>query len=389
MINPCDSFNYRGIFVPFIMLQLTSGGLLMAENNNIENKDNNTDKPHKRRIRYSGKYPKRYEEKYKELNPEKYTDIVEHVKAKGNTPAGMHISIMKQEIADFLQVIPGMRGADCTFGYGGHSEMFLKALDGKGHLVSLDVDPIESEKSKARLRNKGYGEAVFDVRLTNFANIDQVADEFGKFDFLLADLGVSSMQIDNPERGFSYKIEGNLDLRMDPTKGITAAERLMSCSREELEELFIVNADEPYADYIAKEVIQAKRTKNDIKTTGQFKEVIENALKKAKVPEAELKEAVKKSCQRCFQALRIDINGEYDALESLMNKLPEVMNPGGRIAILTFHSGEDRIVKQYFKEFARQGIYDEVARDVIRPGAKECNDNPRARSTKMRWAIRK
>lgn len=344
--------------------------------------------PHKRRVRYSGKYPKKYEEKYKELNPEKYADIVEHVKAKGNTPAGMHISIMKQEIKEFLDIKPGLRGADCTFGYGGHSKMMLECLEGQGYLVSLDVDPIESAKSKERLRNAGYGEDIFDLSLTNFANIDQVAREYGKFDFLLADLGVSSMQIDNPERGFSYKVEGRLDLRMDPTKGITAAERLATMDQDEIEGMLVANADEPFAVEIAKEIIQARRTKQDIETTTQLKDLIEKALAKAKVPDKELKDAVKKSAARVFQALRIDINGEYEALESLMNKLPEVMNPGGRIAILTFHSGEDRIVKQYFKEFQRQGLYSQVSKDVIRPSAKECTDNPRARSTKMRWAIR-
>lgn len=345
------------------------------------------DKPHKRRVRYSGKYPKRFEEKYKELNPEKYGDIVEHVKSKGNTPAGMHISIMKDEIKEFLQIKPGMRGADCTFGYGGHSKMMLEALEGNGHLVSFDVDPIEAAKSEKRLRDAGFGEEIFNLALTNFANIDQVAKEYGKFDFLLADLGVSSMQIDNPERGFTYKVEGKLDLRMDPTKGITAADRLKSMDFEEIENMLVANADEPFAREIAKEISNKNRIKQPIETTTGLKDAIEAALIKAKVPEKELKEAVKKSAARVFQALRIDINGEYEALESLMNKLPDVMNPGGRIAILTFHSGEDRIVKQYFKEFARQGLYSEVAKDIIRPSAKECNDNPRARSTKMRWAI--
>ena len=344
--------------------------------------------PHKRRVRYSGKYPKKFEEKYKELNPDKYTDIVEHVKAKGNTPAGMHISIMKQEIKEFLDIKPGMTGADCTFGYGGHSKMMLECLEGNGHLVSLDVDPIESAKSKERIRNAGYGEDVFDLCLTNFANIDQVADKYGRFDFLLADLGVSSMQIDNPERGFSYKVEGKLDLRMDPTKGVTAAERLNTMEQDEIEGMLVANADEPFSVEIAKEIIQARRTKQSIETTTQLKDIIEKALRKARVPENELKDAVKKSAARVFQALRIDINGEYEALESLMNKLPEVMKPGGRIAVLTFHSGEDRIVKQYFKEFQKQGLYSEVSKDVIRPSAKECTDNPRARSTKMRWAIR-
>lgn len=343
---------------------------------------------HKRRIHYSGKYPKKYEEKYKELQPDKYTDIAEHVIKKGNTPAGTHISIMVKEILDFLEIKPGQQGLDCTFGYGGHSLKMLEQLGGKGHLVSLDVDPIESAKSKKRLEALGYGEDILSVELTNFANINKVADKYGKFDFILADLGVSSMQIDNPERGFSYKIDGPLDLRLDPTKGVTAAERLMELDEDDLIGLFIENSDEPYAEVIAKTVVSLKKRGQRIETTTQFRQAIEKALAGVKIPDKERKDAVKKSCARCFQALRIDINNEYDVLNELMTKLPDALNPGGKVAVLTFHSGEDRLVKQWFKEYAREGIYSDVARDVIRPSAQECVDNPRARSTKMRWAIK-
>ena len=348
--------------------------------------DNNT--PHKRRVHYSGKYPKKFEEKYKELQPEKYADIAAHVKAKGMTPAGTHISIMVQEILDFLDIQPGQQGLDCTFGYGGHSRHMLEKLEGKGHLVSLDVDPIESAKSKERLAALGFGEDILSVELINFANIDQVAEKYGKFDFILADLGVSSMQIDNPERGFSYKVDGPLDLRLDPTKGITAAERLAELDFDELVGVFMENSDEPYAEAIAKTVISFRKNGYPIDTTTAFRQVIEKALKTAGVPNKELKDAVKKSCARCFQALRIDINKEMDVLYELLCKLPDVLNPGGKVAILTFHSGEDRLVKQSFKQFAREGIYSEVARDVIRPSAQECIDNPRAKSTKMRWAVK-
>ncbi|MBQ0028786.1 MAG: 16S rRNA (cytosine(1402)-N(4))-methyltransferase RsmH [Lachnospiraceae bacterium] len=357
------------------------------ENNYTKNSiDNNT--PHKRRVRYSGKYPKRYEEKYKELNPEKYKDIADHVKAKGNTPAGTHISIMVDEILEFLDIKPGQQGLDCTFGYGGHSSHMLSKLNGQGHLISLDVDPIESAKSKKRLENMGYGEDILTVELTNFANIDKIAEKYGKFDFVLADLGVSSMQIDNPERGFSYKIDGPLDLRLDPTKGITAAERILELDEDDLIGVLIENADEPYAELIAKTVTSFKKSGQPIETTTQFRKIIEKALSTANIPKNEFKDTVKKSCARCFQALRIDINHEYDVLYDLLCKLPGVLNPGGRVAILTFHSGEDRLVKQAFKQQAREGLYSEVARDVIRPSAKECVDNPRSKSTKMRWAIK-
>lgn len=348
--------------------------------------DNSMEKPHKRRVRYSGKYPKKYEEKYKELNPEKYKDIAEHVKAKGNTPAGTHISIMVDEILEVLDIKPGMNGLDCTFGYGGHSSKMLAKLEGKGHLVSLDVDIVESAKSKKRLNAMGYGDDIFAVENINFADIDKACEKYGKFDFVLADLGVSSMQIDNPERGFSYKIEGPLDLRLDQTKGITAAERLAELSEDELIGLFMENADEPYAEEIAKTVISFRKAGHDIATTTQFKAVIESALKKARVPDKELKDAVRKSCARCFQALRIDINREYDVLYELLSKLPDVLNENGKVVFLTFHSGEDRLVKQAFKQGARDGLYSEVSRDVIRPSAKECTENPRSKSTKLRWA---
>lgn len=343
---------------------------------------------HKRRVHYSGKYPKRFEEKYKELQPEKYTEIAEHVKAKGMTPAGTHISIMVDEILEFLDIQPGQKGLDCTFGYGGHSRRMLEKLQGQGHLVALDVDPIESAKSRERLGRLGFGDDMLSVELINFANIDKVCEKYGKFDFVLADLGVSSMQIDNPERGFSYKVDGPLDLRLDPTSGVTAAERLAELDEDELIGLFMENADEPYAEDIASTVISFRKAGHEIKTTTDFKNVIEKALKDAKVPQKELKDTVKKSCARCFQALRIDINREFDVLYELLSKLPDVLNEGGKVAILTFHSGEDRLVKQSFKQLAREGVYSEVARDVIRPSAQECIDNPRAKSTKMRWAVK-
>lgn len=348
--------------------------------------DTNIEKPHKRRAHYSGKYPKRYEEKYKELQPEKYEGMQEHVKAKGNTPAGTHISIMVQEILDVLDIKPGMKGLDCTFGYGGHSQRMLEKLEGTGHLVSLDVDTIESAKSKKRLNNLGYGDEIFSLENTNFANIDSIVEKYGKFDFILADLGVSSMQIDNPERGFTYKADGPLDLRLDSTKGVTAAMRLQELSYDELVGLFIENADELYAESIAKTIISFRKSGKSIETTLQFKAVIEKALKLEKIPEKELKDAVKKSCARCFQALRIDINKEYDVLYELLEKLPDALNEGGKVVFLTFHSGEDRLVKQSFKAKLREGLYEEISRDVIRPSAKECVDNPRARSTKLRWA---
>lgn len=343
------------------------------------------EKPHKRRVRYSGTHPRKFSEKYKELNPEKYQDTIERVISKGSTPAGMHISICVQEILTFLQIQPGMKGLDATLGYGGHSRKMLEALQGRGHLYALDVDPIEIVKTTKRLREAGFSEEIFTPISENFANVDRVAEQYGSFDFLLADLGVSSMQIDNPERGFSYKQEGPLDLRLNPQNGEPASERLQKMNREEIEGMLIDNSDEPYAAEIARAIAGRNRKGQKIDTTTKLAELIGETL--AFLPEKERKEAVKKSCARVFQALRIDVNSEFEVLEAFLTKLPSCMAPGGRIAILTFHSGEDRLVKRAFKEGKKAGIYSEVAEDVIRPSSEECAKNPRAKSTKMRWAV--
>lgn len=342
--------------------------------------------PHKRRKRYSGTHPKTFEEKYKEHDPEKYQDTIKKVIAKGSTPAGMHISIMVNEILDILDIKPGEKGLDATLGYGGHTSAMLEKLNGKGHIYALDVDTIEIEKTKKRLAKKGFDENILTIIQSNFADIDIVALDSGKFDFVLADLGVSSMQIDNPDRGFTYKYDGPLDLRLDPSRGTTAAERLLEVSIDELEGMFRENADEPYAAQIAKEVAK-HRYSNQIVSTFEFRECIERAL--SFLPPKGRTEAVKKSCQRCFQALRIDVNSEFEVLYDFLDKLPDVLNPGARVCILTFHSGEDRLVKKAFKRGLKEGIYSEISDTVIRPSTEECNTNPRARSTKLRYAIKK
>lgn len=341
---------------------------------------------HKRRVRYKGTHPRSFHEKYKELNPEKYQDTIAHVIEKGGTPAGMHIPIMVPEILDFLQIQPGDRGLDATLGYGGHTAKMLECLQGQGHICALDVDPVEMEKTRARLAAMGYGADILTVLYQNFANIDLVGEEYGKFQFVLADLGVSSMQIDNPERGFTYKYDGPLDLRLDPTRGTSAAERLRELTQEEIEGMLVTNSDEPYAAEIAKAVTAVFRRGGRIDTTLELRDVIGQAL--CALPEKERRETLKKSCARTFQALRIDVNSEFEVLEAFLSKLPDVLAPGGRAAILTFHSGEDRLVKQSFKSLYREGVYKEISKDVIRPSAQECNSNSRARSTKMRWAVR-
>ncbi len=341
-------------------------------------------KEHKRRVRYKGKYPRKFEEKYKELNPEKYREDVEHIREKGKTPAGTHIPIMAEEILEFLQIQPGQTGYDATLGYGGHTRKMLEKLEGEGHLYATDVDPIESAKTEKRLADAGFGPEILTIRHLNFADCDQVAPG-EQFDFVLADLGVSSMQIDNPERGFTWKADGPLDLRLNPEAGESAAERLRSVTEEELAGMLYENSDEPYAEEIAAEVRETFRKGLRIDTTKQLADVISRAVP---VTGKDREEAVRKSCQRTFQALRIDVNSEFEVLYAFLDKLPGILKPGGRAAILTFHSGEDRLVKKAFREGKKNGIYSEIAEDVLRPSAEECYRNPRAHSTKMRWAVR-
>lgn len=348
--------------------------------------ENQEQPKHVRRKRYKGTHPKAYHEKYKELNPEKYTADVAKIKEQGKTPAGMHRSICVDEIMEFLNITPGQTGMDATLGYGGHSLEMLKRLQPDGRLFATDVDPFELPKTEQRLRSLGYGEDTLFIRRMNFSEIDAIVAEAGLLNFVLADLGVSSMQIDNPDRGFSFKVDGPLDLRLNPKSGKSASELLDTISQNHLEEILVLNSDEPYAHPIAEAIIDKVLSGTRIETTTQLKDIIAKTLEF--IPKQQRKDEVKKSCQRVFQALRIEVNNEFDVLDKFLEKLPNALVPGGRVAILSFHSGEDRRVKKSFQRLFREGIYREIAPDPIRPSAQECNSNPRARSAKLRWAIK-
>lgn len=341
---------------------------------------------HQRRVRYKGTHPRAFQEKYKELQPEKYADDVAKVIERGSTPAGMHRSICVKEILEVLQIKPGQTGLDATLGYGGHTLEMLKCLNSTGCLYAIDVDSLELPRTRERLEGLGYGTDILKIRQMNFSEINQIAGESGPLNFVLADLGVSSMQIDNPERGFSFKKEGPLDLRLDPKRGKSAASRLKNISLDELQGMLTENADEPHAEKIARAIMSEIRKGKDISTTTQLREIIKDALKF--IPEKDRKDEIKKSCQRCFQALRIDVNNEFEALDEFLEKLPAVLAEGGRVAILSFHSGEDRLVKKSFKRFYQEGVYREIAPDPIRPSLEECNSNSRARPAKLRWAVK-
>lgn len=340
----------------------------------------------KRRERYKGTHPKSFKEKYKELQPEIYKQDVEKVMQQGRTPAGMHRPICVDEIMEFLSMKPGQVGMDATLGYGGHSQEMLKRLVPSGKLYATDVDPIELPRTQERLAALGYGPDVLIIKKMNFSDIDQVVAESGPLDFVLADLGVSSMQIDNPDRGFSFKVEGPLDLRLNPKSGRPASAVLKNISQEELASMFRENADEPYADEIAETITTKIERGGSIETTTKLKNVIEEALQF--IDEEDRKEEVKKACQRCFQALRIDVNDEFEVLDTFLEKLPDALAKEGRVAILSFHSGEDRRVKKSFQQLFRTGVYKEISTEPIRPSAEECHTNPRARSAKLRWAVK-
>jgi 16S rRNA (cytosine1402-N4)-methyltransferase len=341
---------------------------------------------HARRERYKGTHPKTFGEKYKEQEPERYAADIEKVIAQGRTPAGMHRPICVNEILDILQITPGQTGMDATLGYGGHSLEILKSLQPGGRLFATDVDPFELPRTRERLAALGFGPEILVVKKMNFSNIDLIVAESGPLNFVLADLGVSSMQIDNPERGFSVKVDGPLDLRLNPKTGKSAAAFLRSVSKDELKEILVENADEPYYEPIAEAVISGLSGGLQIETTTRLRNVITEALISADL--GLTKEEILKSCQRCFQALRIAVNDEFGVLDEFLEKLPDALAPGGRVAILSFHSGEDRRVKKSFRYFFREGIYSEVAPDPIRASPEECFTNRRARSAKLRWAIK-
>jgi 16S rRNA (cytosine1402-N4)-methyltransferase len=220
----------------------------------------------------------------------------------------------------------------------------------------------------------------------NFSGIDQIVAEAGLLNFVLADLGVSSMQIDNPERGFSFKMEGPLDLRLNPTTGKSAATLLKKITQPKLEEILIEHADEPNFKIIASTIINCIQKQIPIETTTQLKIIITKALEN--LPNQINKDEIKKTLQRCFQALRIEVNNEFGVLNQFLDKLPESLASGGKVAILTFHSGEDRRVKKSFQYLHREGIYSSISNEPIRANAEECFSNPRAKSAKLRWAIK-
>ncbi|MFM7181758.1 MAG: 16S rRNA (cytosine(1402)-N(4))-methyltransferase RsmH [Verrucomicrobiales bacterium] len=333
--------------------------------------------PHRRRLRYRGTHPRRFGEKYKELDPARDPATVAKVFASGKTPAGMHVPIMVGEILAFLQPAPGQAGLDATLGYGGHAENLLARLAPGGRLIGLDVDPVQLPRTVERLRSLGYEEPAFRAIRSNFAGLSKVLAETGPFDFLLADLGCSSMQIDDPGRGFTFKAAGPLDMRMNPERGLSAREWLSRAKAETLTTVLRENSDESHAGELA-----IRLAGKDFPDTLALARAIRAALP------GQSEEAIESSIRRVFQAIRIAVNDEFGALDAFLRVLPQAIKPGGRVAILTFHSGEDRRVKLALREGRRLGQWENGNEDVITAGPEERRANPRSQPAKLRVAIR-
>jgi 16S rRNA (cytosine1402-N4)-methyltransferase len=343
--------------------------------------------PHRRRPRYAGKNPRRFEDKYKELNPERYAADVAKVLAAGKTPAGSHRPVMVAEILSVLALQPGEQVVDCTLGFGGHARELLARIAPGGRLIGLDVDPIEHPKTAARLRSAGWGEEVFTAVRSNFAGLPRVLAELGLdgADAVLADLGVSSMQLDDPARGFTFKSDSPLDLRMNPSRPPSAADWLARVSAADLAAALTENSDEPHAELLARE-LTARRSKMPFTRTLQLAKAIRAILlqhDRRYDPKAD-----DDSVRRVFQAIRIAVNDEFGVLDLFLRQLPSCLKAGGRVAILTFHSGEDRRVKHAFREGLRAGFYSAASEEIVRAGLEERRTNPRSSSAKLRWAVR-
>ncbi len=342
-------------------------------------------KPFRRRVRYHGTHPRRFEDKYKELDPERNPETIARVVAAGKTPAGQHRPVLVAEVLEHLAPQPGERGADVTLGYGGHTEVLLERLRSGGRLLALDVDSEQLPRTEGRLRGLGFDREALIVRRCNYAGLAGALAEIDwsdGVDFLLADLGLSSMQIDNPSRGFSYKHDGPLDMRMNPERSVSARDWLAGCKTDRLAQVLAEGSDEPRAKELAESIVAAA-AQSPIETTRRLRHEIETAL-----PRHMEDENRKATVIRVFQAIRIAVNDEFSGLDAFLAQLPHCLRPGGRVAILSFHSGEDRRVKHHFRDGFRGGYYGEIASEVVRPGYTEIGSNPRAASAKMRWAVR-
>lgn len=332
-----------------------------------------------RRKRYSGKNPRRFEDKYKEHAPERFPETVAKVLASGKTPAGSHVPILVAESLEALKLSPGMTGVDATLGHGGHALRILELIQPGGRLLGFDVDPIEQPRTEARIRAAGHDESAFEAVRSNYAGLTKVlaARQLDAVDFIYADLGCSSMQFDDPSRGFSFKQHGPLDMRMNPQRGLSAGEWIERTKPDKFAIALTENSDEPRAGRLSEAL--AGRV---FKSTVEFAQAIRSALPGLDPDTLDL------TVRRVFQAVRIAVNEEFTALDTFLRALPPALKPGGRVAILSFHSGEDRRVKKSFEAGLREGLFSSISEGVIVASPEERRDNPRSSPAKLRWAER-
>jgi 16S rRNA (cytosine1402-N4)-methyltransferase len=296
---------------------------------------------------------------------------------------------MLDEVLQALNLQPGQTVVDCTLGFAGHSCELLKAVGPHGRLIATDLDPDHLPRAIEKLTVIGH---PFHAHHGNFAGLPSLLASLNvnQVDAVLADLGMSSMQVDDPQRGFSFVREGPLDMRMDRTRGRTAAELLNTLPVEELAAAFREFGDEPMAEIIAA-AIGKQRTVKPLERTTELRDLIDRAAPVTPLlgpGHGPIRKQKLLPTTRVFQALRILVNRELANLTQLLRVLPTILKPGGVVAIISFHSGEDRQVKTTFRDGLRSGLYTAASDDPIRPSEAEKLANPRARSAKLRWARR-
>ncbi len=349
---------------------------MSGANNPESDSDNLGSQPRLRRPRYRGTHPQRFEQRYKERDPQKFPDMQAHVRQQGRTPAGTHVPILLSETLEALAPQPGEVVVDCTLGYGGHAQAILQRVVPAGRLVGIDMDAAELDATKLRLSH--FGDALVAV-CASFAGIERVLADLSQdgADMIFADLGVSSMQIDNPLRGFSYKHDGPLDMRMGPRAKRTAAEWLNRASRQEIAAALFEFGDEPHAEEIAGAIVE-RRAARPLERTRD----LADAVRAVAGSEGG-------AIARVFQAVRILVNDELGALRNLLRVIPACLRPGGRVGIISFHSGEDRLVKQAFRSWHEAGLFEDVGNGPITPAADERRNNPRSTAARLRWIRKK
>lgn len=303
-----------------------------------------------------------------------------------STPAGEHRPVLLDEVLAVLAPKPGETAVDCTLGWAGHAAELLRRVGPGGRLIGLDRDADNLPHARARLEAVGQ---PFALHHGNFASLPMVlaSEGLSGADLILADLGMASMQVDDVERGFSYVRDGPLDMRMDRTRGRTAAQLLKTISEAELAKALRDFGDEPDAERIAAAII-GTRQKQPLERTSDLSRIVQDAVQPGtpwRLHPARGKWNLHPAA-RTFQALRILVNRELANLEQLLRVLPSCLTPGGRAALISFHSGEDRLVKAAFRDGLRAGVYIAVAPEPVRASTAERVSNPRSRSAKLRWA---